>query len=137
MSRLSCTLSAVFLITVGTALAACSTTLGTRAPQGVDLGGEWQIDLALSDFPQEAVPIQPAIGSTGDTTSTGGTGGRHGGRGRGMGGAPPGGGQAGGGRVPGSPEHHFAMPPHLAISQSATSLVVNATMQDGKHLTNS
>ena len=29
------------------------------------------------------------------------------------------------------------MPPHLSISQSATGLTVNVTMQDGKHLTSS
>ncbi len=55
-----------------------------------------------------------------------------------MGGAAGGatqGGAGGGGRA-GSPEHHFAMPPHLSISQSATGLTVNITMPDGKHVTN-
>ena len=54
-----------------------------------------------------------------------------------MGGGMPGaGGPGGGGARPGSPEHHFAMPPHLSITQSATGLVVNITMPDGKHVTN-
>jgi hypothetical protein len=121
-----------------TALAGCATTLRTRAPKGIDLSGEWQIDLALSDFPQEAVPIQPVTGAPDSSSSggqTGGHGGRGGGRGRGMGGMSPGG-QAGGPR-PGSPEHHFAMPPHLSITQSATGLTVDITMPDGKHVTNS
>jgi hypothetical protein len=120
-----------------TALTGCATTLRTRAPTGIDLSGEWQIDLALSDFPQEAVPIQPAVTGTPDSTSSGGQSGGHrgGGRGRGMGGMPPGA-QAGGPR-PGSPEHHFAMPPHLSITQSATGLSVAITMPDGKQVTNS
>ena len=139
MSRLSCTLSALFITTVGAALEGCSTTLATRAPSGVDLSGEWQIDLALSDFPQEAVPIQSANGTGPDTSGTGGNpgGGRHGGRGRGMGAGMSQGAGAGGNSREGSPEHHFAMPPHLSISQSATALTVNITMPDGKHLTNS
>jgi hypothetical protein len=37
---------------------------------------------------------------------------------------------------PGGPEHHFAMPPHLSITQSATGVVVNITMPDGKHTIN-
>ncbi len=102
----------------------------------MDLGGEWQIDLALSDFPQEAVPAQsPIIGSPTDTG-----GGQAGGRGRGrrgMGGAggmPMAGGGPGRG---GSLEHHFAMPPHLSISQTARVFTVDITMPDGKHVTNS
>jgi hypothetical protein len=137
LSRVSCILSALFVIGTGAGLASCSTTLATRPPRGVDLGGEWQIDLALSDFPQEAVPIQSA-GSGTPNQSGGQTGGRHG-RGGGGGGRGSGGGasglSAGGGRA-GSPEHHFAMPPHLSISQSATGLTVNITMPDGKHVTN-
>jgi|GEM_PF-1481347 len=39
--------------------------------------GEWQIDLALSDFPQEAVPIQPVTGAP-DSSSSGGQTGGHG-----------------------------------------------------------
>ena len=136
MSRLSCILSALFVIGTGAGLVGCSTTLATRAPRGLDLSGEWQIDLALSDFPQEAVPIQS--GSAPDLSSgSGGQGGGRGGRGRGgrgMGGAG-GTGQGGPGRA-GSPEHHFAMPPHLSIEQSATGLTVHITMPDGKHLTN-
>lgn len=111
------------------ALGSCSTTLGTRVPRDIDLGGEWQIDLALSDFPQEAVPAQNPV--TGSDTG----GGRRGSRGRGMGGGMPAGGGPGGPR-PGSPEHHFAMPPHLTITQSATGLTVNITMPDGKHVIN-
>jgi hypothetical protein len=135
LSRLSCILSALFVIATSAGLADCATTLATRAPRGLDLSGEWQIDLALSDFPQEAVPIQS--GSAPDLS--GGTGGQTGGRGhgrggRGMGGGP-GGAAQGGGRA-GSPEHHFAMPPHLSLSQSATGLTVNITMPDGKHVTN-
>lgn len=139
MSRLSCILSVIILISATAALGGCATSLRTRAPEGVDLSGEWQIDLALSDFPQEAVPIQPAVtGTPEDATNgqTGGHGGRGGGRGRGMGGMPPGGGGAGGGARPGSPEHHFAMPPHLSITQSATGLMVDITMPDGKHVIN-
>ncbi|HEY4338576.1 MAG TPA: hypothetical protein VGM97_01375 [Steroidobacteraceae bacterium] len=136
MSRLSCILSALLIIGTTAGLSSCTTTLATRAPRGVDLGGEWQIDLALSDFPQEAVPSQAAVTGAPDLSGgTGGQTGRRGGRGgRGMGratgGAPQGGGRAG------SPEHHFAMPPHLSISQSATGLTVNITMPDGKHVTN-
>jgi hypothetical protein len=138
LSRVSCTLSALFLSTVGAALGGCSTTLATRAPHDIDLSGEWQIDLALSDFPQEAVPIQPP-GTTADTTGTpgGSPGGHHGGRNRGMGNGMSQGAGPGGNARAGSPEHHFAMPPHLSITQSATGLTVNITMQDGKHLTNS
>lgn len=143
MSRLSCILSALFVITAGTALSGCSTTLGKRAPRGVDLNGEWQIDLPLSDFPQEAVPVQSPLTGLPDTTSgTGsgsgsGSGRSRGGRNRGMGGGmPQGGGREGPGRA-GSPEHHFAMPPHLSISQSATGVTVNITMPDGKHVINS
>jgi hypothetical protein len=143
LSRLSCILSALFVIGTGAGLAGCSTTLATRAPRGVDLSGEWQIDLALSDFPQEAVPSQspgasPEL-SGGVSGPTGSRGGRRGGRGTGGGGAAGGGGGGGfsrGGRT-GLPEHHFAMPPHLSISQSATGFTVNITMPDGKHVTNS
>lgn len=132
MSRLSCILSALFLITVGAALGSCSTTLATRAPRGVELGGDWQIDLALSDFPQEAVPIESASSSP---STPSGQGGRRGGRGRGMGGGMPlGAGPAGGTRA-GLPEHHFAMPPHLSITQSATAVTVDITTQEGKHTT--
>ena len=142
MSRLSCILSALFLLSVGAALSGCATTLASRAPRDIDLSGEWQIDLALSDFPQEAVPVQPPLSGTADsgTTQSGGQGGqsgrRHGG-GRGMGGGMPPGGQGGGGARPGSPEHHFAMPPHLSITQTATTLTVNVTMPDAKLVTNS
>jgi hypothetical protein len=141
LSRLSCIVSALFLLTVGSALGSCSTTLATRAPRDVDVGGEWQIDLALSDFPQEAVPINPPSSGP-DTSGTGnGQGGGHHGRGRGMGGGMGSGmaqgGGPGGSSRPGSPEHHFAMPPHLSISQSATGLTVDVTMPDGKHVTNS
>jgi hypothetical protein len=122
-------------------LSGCATTLSTRPPRGLDLSGEWQIDLALSDFPQEAVPVQSPITGTPDASGAGQTGGRsgRGGRGRGMGGGaggmPPG--AEGGGRGRGgSPEHHFAMPPHLSISQSGSVFTVNITMPDGKHVTN-
>jgi hypothetical protein len=48
---------------------------------------------------------------------------------------PPG--SAGAGRARGgSPEHHFAMPPHLAITQSGSLFRVDITMPDGKHVTN-
>jgi hypothetical protein len=134
LSRLSCILSALFVIGAGAGLGGCSTTLTTQAPRGLDLSGEWQIDLALSDFPQEAVPV----GSGPGPDLSGGPGGQTGGRGgrrRGMGGAPGGATQGGAGRA-GSPEHHFAMPPHLSISQSASGLTVNITMPNGKQVTN-
>ena len=138
MSRLSCILSALFVITADTTLSSCSTTLASRPPRDIDLGGEWQIDLALSDFPQEAVPVQGAGSSSPAANPGSGQGGRHGGRGRGMGGGTPqAGGLSGGDARPGSPEHHFAMPPHLSITQSATGFTVNITMPDGKHLINS
>ena len=134
LSRLSCILSALFVIGSSAGLVGCSTTLATRAPRGLDLSGEWQINLPLSDFPQEAVPNQAAAGAATDL-SGGPAGARSGrGRGRGMGRGATGSAQ-GGGRA-GSPEHHFAMPPHLSISQSATGLTVDITMPDGKHLTN-
>jgi hypothetical protein len=133
LSRLSCILSALFVITADTALSSCSTTLATRTPRDVDLGGEWQIDLALSDFPQEAVPVQDAVVGSSSPGATGS--GHRGGRGRGMGGGVP---QAdGGGARAGAPEHHFAMPPRLSITQSATGITVNITMPDGKHVINS
>ena len=125
------------------ALPGCSTNLAARAPHGADLNGEWQIDLPLSDFPQEAVPVQPPVidplGASGGSGGQGGQGGGrggHGGRGRGQGGGgmPQGRGAGGPGRG-GEPEHHFAMPPHLSISQSSTGLTVNITMPDGKHVT--
>ena len=136
MSRLSCILSALFLVGVGVALGGCSTTLATRAPRGVDLNGEWQIDLPLSDFPQEAVPRQPAVAGDADIPGTlgGGQGGRRS-RGRGMGGGMSQGGGPGGSGAPGSPERHFAMPPHLSISQTPTGLTVTVTSQDGKRAT--
>jgi hypothetical protein len=141
LSRLSCILSALFVMGTGAGLVSCSTTLATRPPRGVDLGGEWQIDLALSDFPQEAVPSQSA--GTGAPNQSGGQTGGQGGHGRGRGGGGGGRGAGGGanglsagGPRAGSPEHHFAMPPHLSISQSATGLAVNITMPDGKHVTN-
>ena len=125
----------------GVALSGCSTTLATRPPRDVDLGGEWQIDLALSDFPQEAVSAQSPITGTPDASGNaqgGGRGGR-GGRGRGggggAGGMPPGAGTGERGRG-GSPEHHFAMPPHLSITQSGSVFTVNITMPDGKHVIN-
>ena len=137
MSRLSCILSALFVIGTAAGLSGCSTTLATRAPRGVDLGGEWQIDLALSDFPQEAVPSQSAVTGTPDLSGATGGQGSRGSRGRGARGAGrgTGGGGGGPGRA-GSLEHHFAMPPHLSITQSATGLTVNITMADGKHVTN-
>jgi hypothetical protein len=142
LSRPSCIVAALFVITAGAGLAGCSTTLATRPPRNVDLGGEWQIDLALSDFPQEAVPVQDAVtgptnssgGSGGGQSGGGGPGGGRGGRGRGMG--MGGGMPQGGSQRPGGPEHHFAMPPHLSITQSATGVVVNITMPDGKHAIN-
>jgi len=126
------------VITAITALSSCSTTLATGTPRDIDLGGEWQIDLALSDFPQEAVPVQNAVvGSSGSSAPGSGQGGGHrGGRGRGMGGGTPPGGNPGGGPT-GGPEHHFAMPPHLSVTQSATGITVNITMPDGKHVINS
>jgi hypothetical protein len=132
------TLSALFVWVTGVVLSGCSTTLATRAPRGVDLSGEWQIDLPLSDFPQEAVAATPPLTGSPDTTGGGQSGGRggRGGRGRGMGGGS--GGMPGGGGRPraGSPEHHFAMPPHLSISQTATGFTVNITMPDGKQVSN-
>ena len=142
MSRLSCILSALFLSGTAVVVSGCATSLSNRAPRDIDLGGEWQIDLALSDFPQEAVQAPPAItGLPDDTTSeqSGGRGGRSR-RGGGMGGGMAGGGgmgAGGGGRGRGgSPEHHFAMPPHLSITQTATGVTVDITMPDGKHVTN-
>ena len=115
-------------------LGSCSTTLATRAPRDIDLGGEWQIDLALSDFPQEAVPVQNAVAGSSNPGTTGS--GRHRGRG-GTGGAMPQDAGTGAGTRAGSPEHHFAMPPHLSITQSATGFTVDITMPDGKHVINS
>jgi hypothetical protein len=139
LSRLSCILSALFVIGATAGLVGCATTLATRAPRGLDFSGEWQIDLALSDFPQEAVPIQSAAAGAPDLSgdSGGQTGARTGrGRGRGMGRGAGGTALGGGPGRAGSPEHHFAMPPHLSISQSAIGLTVDITMPDGKHLTN-
>jgi hypothetical protein len=143
LSRLSCILSVLFVGGAASALVGCATTLALRPPRGIDLSGEWQIDLPLSDFPQEAVPIQPPLSGTADSSSgtPGGPGGGHrrggmGGMGGGMGGGP-GGGLAQGGARPGSPEHHSAMPPHLSISQSAMSVIVDITQADGKHLISS
>lgn len=118
-------------------LCGCSTGLGLHAPRGVDLAGEWQIDLALSDFPQEAVAAQPITGIPADTGSAQPSGRGRGGR-RGMGGAglPMAGGPGGANRA-GSPEHHFAMPPHLSITQRGAVFTVDITMPDGKHVTNS
>ncbi len=131
-------LPALFVWATQMVLPGCSTTLAARAPRAVDLSGEWQIDLALSDFPQEAVPVLPPLSGTPDASGSdqsGGRGGR-GGRGRGMGGGI-GGMPAGSGRPrDGSPEHHFAMPPHLSIAQSAGNFTVQLTMPDGKQVTN-
>ncbi len=139
LSRVSCILSALFMLGTAVLLGGCSTTLSTRAPRDVNLGGEWQIDLPLSDFPQEAVQANPALsGLPGDTT--GGQGGGRSGRGRrggGMGAGMPEGGGTGAGRPRnGTPERHFAMPPHLSIIQSTTGISVDITMPDGKHVTN-
>jgi hypothetical protein len=107
----------------------------------VDLSGEWQIDLPLSDFPNEAVtPLDSASGaastSGSGTGQGGGHGGRGGGRGRGMGASQSGNPLGNGQNRAGMPEHHFAMPPHLSIRQSATGIVVDVTMPDGKHVSN-
>ena len=120
------------------ALPGCSTTLATRAPRGVDLNGEWQIDLALSDFPQGAVAVQPPVIDPLDTSGSR-RGGGHGGHGRDQAGRAVGMPQGRGAGAPGrgaGPEHHFAMPPHLSISQSPSGITVNITMPDGKHVTN-
>lgn len=121
-------------MTADIALSGCSTTLATRAPRGTDFSGQWQINLPLSDFPQEAVPVQSAATAATSPDATGG--GRHGGRSRGMGGATAQGAAPGGGVRPGTPEHHFAMPPHLSITQSATGLNVDISMPDGRHVIN-
>ncbi len=151
MSQLSCIVSVLFVAATAAALDGCSTTIATKAPREVDLSGEWQIDLPLSDFPQEAVPVQSPVidpsspGSSGSGQGGGrghgggGGGGRgHGGGGGGGMGSPMAGGPGGPGGVGrnGSPEHHFAMPPHLSITQSATGITVDITMPDGKHVTN-
>jgi hypothetical protein len=140
LSRLSCILPALFLFATLTALNACSTTLATRAPNGIDLSGEWQIDLALSDFPQQSQTLPLPVTGTPDATvdSGGGQGGGRGGRARTAGGSGPGivapGGMAGGAGRFGQPEVRFARPPHLSISQSANELTIDITMPDGKHL---
>jgi hypothetical protein len=140
LSRLSCILSALFAAAAGAALGGCAATFATRAPAAVDLSGEWQIDPVFSDSSQEAVPAPDALAAAANDSGTSGSsqgGGRgRGGRGRGMagGGMPPGSGQGGPGRG-GLPEHHFAMAPHLSISQDKSGLTVNITMPDGKHIT--
>jgi hypothetical protein len=139
LSRVSCILSVLFVVGTGVVLSGCATTLAAHAPRGVDLSGEWQIDLPLSDFPQEAVSATAPLSGTPDASGGGQSGGRggRGGRGRGMGGGGGGGMPGGGGRARGgSPEHHFAMPPQLSISQSGTGFTVNITMPDGKHVAN-
>jgi hypothetical protein len=140
LSRLSCILSALFVATAGAGLGGCAASFATRAPAAVDLSGEWQIDPVFSDSSQEAVPVPDAITGTTNESGTsgggqgGGRGGR-GGRGRGMaGGSTPGSSLGAGGRG-GLPEHHFAMPPHLSISQDKSSMTVNITMPDGNHIT--
>ncbi len=135
---MSCILSVLFVSGAALLPAGCSTTLATRAPRDVDLGGEWQIDLALSDAPQEAVPPTPGLIGLPDETGggRGGRGRRGGGMGGAMGGGPGGGAPVGGRSRGGTPEHHFAVPPHLSIIQSATGVSVEITMPDGKHLTN-
>ncbi len=55
--------------------------------------------------------------------------------GGGAGGMPPGAGAGERGRG-GSPEHHFAMPPHLSITQRSSVFTVDITMPDGKHIIN-
>jgi hypothetical protein len=139
LSRLSCILSALFVAT-GAALGGCAATFATRAPAAVDLSGEWQIDLVFSDSSQQAVPVQDALTATAIDSGTSGSsqgGGRgRGGRGRGMagGGMPPGSGQGQGPGRPSFPDHRFAMPPHLSISQDKSGMTVNITMPDGKRI---
>jgi hypothetical protein len=139
LSRLSCILSALFVAIAGTGLGGCAASFATRAPAAVDLSGEWQIDPVFSDSSQEVVPVPDAVAAIANESGTsggqsGGRGGR-GGRGRGMAGGsmPPGTGQGGAGRG-GLPEHRFAMPPHLSISQDKSGMVVNITMPDGKRI---
>jgi hypothetical protein len=138
LSRLSCILSALFVAIAGAALGGCAATFATRAPTEVDLTGEWQIDLLFSDSSQRAVPVQDMLTATDSGTSSSSSqgGGRgRGGRGRGLagGGMPPGSSQ-GPGRA-GFPDHRFAMPPHLSISQDKSGMTVNITMPDGKRIT--
>ncbi|HTY93236.1 MAG TPA: hypothetical protein VMC02_05080 [Steroidobacteraceae bacterium] len=85
--------------------------------------------------------MPPAITGTPDASTESGAG-RGGGRGRGRGaggagagGMAQGGGPGGAGRF-GFPEHRFAMPPHLSISQTGTGVTVDITMPDGKHVIN-
>src|SRR5580658_4758481 len=123
LSRLSCILSALFVATAGAALGGCAVTFASRAPAAVDLSGEWQIDLVFSDSSQQAVPVQDVLAATTTESGTSGSGqggrGGRGGRGRGMagGGMPPASGQGQGPGRAGFPEHRFAMPPHLSITQ--------------------
>ncbi len=123
---------------MGAALTGCSTSFAARAPRGVDLSGDWQIDLPLSDVPADAIPgLDVAAGTPqfGDSGSgqEAGRGGR-GARGMGGGGMPPAaratGTGPGGGLV-----HHFARPPRLSVSQDPSGLAIKVTMPDGQQVT--
>jgi hypothetical protein len=142
LSRLSCVLPALF-VAASAALCGCSTSLATRVPHGIDLAGEWEIDLPLSDFPADAVPALDVVAGTpvgdagpGQGGGQGGQGGRggRGGRGMGGGGMPPTAGAAGVGPG-GGLLHHFARPPRLSISQNPSAVTINVTMPDGKLVT--
>ena len=107
-------------ITLGL-LGGCATELSATAPRQDVLSGQWQLDMNLSDYPSEEVPA--AGGSTAGGTNAGGGGmGRRGMRR--MGATNPG--------TQGIPAHKFAMPPRLALAQSATGLSVHITMPDGQ-----
>ena len=125
MSHLRSVANRATLATLVTALAACATQLSATVPRGVDLSGEWRIDMNLSDYPSEAVP---AGGSEANGADTGGSGGR----GRGMRRRSLSGSTA----VAASPAHKFAMPPHLLLTQRPDGLSVRITMPDGKIVTN-
>jgi hypothetical protein len=142
LSRLSCVLSAL-LVATGMALGGCSTSFATRAPHGVDLSGEWQIDLPLSDFPTDAVPALDVVAGTSVFGDSGGSGGAQdsghggrGGRGAGGGGMPPSAGGPGAGPG-GGLVRHFARPPRLSISQDPSAVTIKVSMPDGTQVPHS
>ncbi|HTY48701.1 MAG TPA: hypothetical protein VMB48_03300 [Steroidobacteraceae bacterium] len=112
-------------------LGGCATGLSAVAPRHDVLSGQWQIDMNLSDYPNEAVPASGGGGFGGGGDSGNGGGGGSGGGGGGMGRHMRRRSMTADQGTQAIPAHRFAMPPRLVLAQSATGLAVHITMPDG------
>jgi hypothetical protein len=112
----------------------CATEhLGTAAPEGINLTGEWNLDPNLSDDPNNPGAPDKAA-PQGTPRNHRGRGGR--GSGGGAGGMPPMGSPGGGGGYNFLPIAQISRgAPHLSITQKGANLVVKTQMQDGTQKT--